>query len=112
MTDTVIYPFAVVMNMDKWNALPKDVQKVMDALVVEQAGWTGEYMDNHVKEAMDWSQKNHNVQVITLSKDEKAAWDAKLQFLTDKWVSDAKEKGLPADAIVNDIKALTAKYAK
>jgi TRAP-type C4-dicarboxylate transport system substrate-binding protein len=30
-TDTVIYPFAVVMNMDSWNALPKDVQAVMDA---------------------------------------------------------------------------------
>ena len=30
MTDTVIYPFAVVMNMDKWNSLPKDVQKAME----------------------------------------------------------------------------------
>jgi len=84
----------------------------MDDLIEEQAAWTGDYMDDHVKEAMAWSQKTHNVEVITLSKDERAAWDAKLQFLTDKWVSDAKEKGLPADAIVSDIKALTAKYAK
>ena len=29
MTDTVIYPFAVVMNMDRWKALPPDVQKVI-----------------------------------------------------------------------------------
>jgi len=112
MTDTVIYPFAVVMNMDKWKALPKDVQQVMDGLVLEQAEWTGDYMDNHVKEAIEWSKKTYNVEFITLSKEEKAAWEAKLQFLTDKWVAGAKEKGLPAEAIVSDIKASVAKYAK
>jgi len=112
MTDTVIYPFAVVMNMDKWNALPKDVQKVMDDLILEQAEWTGDYMDGHVTDAIAWSKKTHNVEFISLSKDEKAAWDAKLQFLTDKWIADAKEKGLPADAIVSDIKASVAKYSK
>ncbi len=112
MTDTVIYPFAVVMNMDKWNALPKEVQKVMDGLVLEQAEWTGDYMDGHVKDAIAWSKKTHKVEFITLSKEEKAAWDAKLQFLTDKWVAGAKEKGLPADAIVSDIKASVAKYSK
>ena len=69
-------------------------------------------MDGHVKEAIAWSKKTHNVEFITLSKDEKAAWDAKLQFLTDKWVKGAKEKGLPAEAIVGDLKALVAKHAK
>jgi TRAP-type C4-dicarboxylate transport system substrate-binding protein len=112
MTDTVIYPFAVIMNMDKWNALPKEVQKVMDGMVLEQAEWTGDYMDGHVQEAIAWSKKTHNVEFITLSKDEKAVWDAKLQFLTDKWVQGAKEKGLPAEAIVGDLKALVAKHAK
>ena len=112
MTDTVIYPFAVIMNMDKWNALPKEVQKVMDGMVLEQAKWTGDYMDGHVQEAIAWSKKTHNVEFITLSKDEKANWDAKLQFLTDKWVKGAKEKGLPAEAIVSDLQALVAKHAK
>jgi len=32
MVDTSLYPFAVVMNMDSWNALPDDVKKVMDDL--------------------------------------------------------------------------------
>ena len=112
MTDTVIYPFAVVMNMDKWNALPKEVQKVMDDLILEQAQWTGDYMDGHVTKAIEWSKKTHNVEFIELPKDEKAVWDAKLQFLTDKWVKGAKEKGLPADAIVSDLKALVSKHSK
>jgi len=109
MTDTVIYPFAVVMNMESWNKLPKDVQKVMDDLRVEQSEWTGTYMDNHVNAAMEWAKTEQNVEVIRLSADEKAKWDAKLVPLTEKWAADAKSKGFPADAIVNDIKVLIKK---
>lgn len=112
MTNTVIYPFAVVMNMDSWNALPADVQKVLDDLGTEQAEWTGSYMDNHVNESIEWSKKNYNVEFIQLSKAEKTKWDKKLEFITDKWVKDAKEKGLPAEAIVKDIKTFTKKYSK
>jgi len=67
VTNTVIYPFAVFMNKNKWNSLPKDVRQVMDDLMVEQAEWTGNYMDNHVKEAIAWSKKTYNVEFIELS---------------------------------------------
>jgi TRAP-type C4-dicarboxylate transport system substrate-binding protein len=112
MTNTVIYPFAVVMNMDSWNALPADVKKVMEDLGTEQAEWTGTYMDNHVKESIEWSKKNYNVEFIQLSDSEMATWNQKLQFITDNWVKDAKEKGLPAEAIVEDIKTLTKNHSK
>jgi len=110
VTDTVIYPFAVVMNMDSWKALPADVQKVIQDLGTEQAEWTGNYMDNHVKEAISWSKKEYKVEFVQLNKKEKAEWNNKLQFITDKWIKNSKEKGLPAEAIVKDIKALTKKY--
>ncbi len=112
MTETSIYPFAVVMNMETWNSLPKDVQKVMDDLAVEQAEWTGNYMDNHVKESVAWSKQNYNVEVIALTPAEKVVWDNKLQPITDKWVTDAKAKGLPAEAIIADIKASIKKHSK
>jgi len=112
MTDTVIYPFAVVMNKAKWEALPDDVKKVFDDLRVEQSAWTGDYMDNHVKTSMEWSVKEQGVEVITLSPEEKAKWDGKLEPLTAKWIAGAKEKGLPAEQIVADIKALIAKHSK
>ncbi len=112
VTDTVIYPFSVVMNLDKWNALPADVKKVFDDLRVEQSEWTGDYMDNHVKEAMKWSQAEQKVEVITLTAEEKAKWNALLEPLTAQWVADAKAKGLPAEQIVADIKALVKKHSK
>lgn len=110
MTDTVIYPFAVVMNMDRWKALPPDVQKVIEDMGTEQAEWTGNYMDQHVKDSMEWSVKEQKVEVITLDAATKGAWDQKLQFITDKWVTDAKAKGFPAEDIVADIQKLTEQH--
>jgi TRAP-type C4-dicarboxylate transport system substrate-binding protein len=99
-----IYPFAVVMNMDKWNSLPKDVQKVMDDMQVEQAWWTGNYMDNHVNDSIKWSIKNHNIEITNLTPQESARWDELLKPITDKWIEEAKAKGLPATEILEDIK--------
>jgi len=99
-----VYPFAVVMNMDKWNSLPKDVQKVMDGLGVEQAFWTGNYMDKHVNKSVEWSKKNHNIEITKLSKKELANWNRLLRPLKDQWITKAKAKGLPARAILRDIR--------
>jgi TRAP-type C4-dicarboxylate transport system substrate-binding protein len=111
LTDTVIYPFAVVMNIDKWNALPEEVKAVIENMRVEQALWTGTYMDDHVNEANAWSKKEQGVEFIRLSPAEKAKWDAKLSFMTENWIKSATEKGYPGEAIVNDIKALSAKHS-
>jgi TRAP-type C4-dicarboxylate transport system substrate-binding protein len=99
-----VYPFAVVMNMDKWNSLPKDVQKVMDGLGIEQAFWTGNYMDKHVDKSVEWSKKNHNIEITKLTKKELANWNRLLRPLKDKWITKAKAKGLPARAILRDIR--------
>jgi len=99
-----VYPFAVVMNMDKWNSLPKDVQDVMDGLGVEQAFWTGNYMDKHVNKSIDWSKKNHNIEITKLTQKELANWNRLLRPLKDKWITQAKAKGLPARAILRDIR--------
>ena len=109
MLNGPVYPFAVVMNWDSWNKLPKDVQKVMDDLGKEQSEWTGKYMDDHVNESLDWSKKTHNIEIIELSPGEKAKWDAKLAPIADKWIKDASAKGLPAKEIVADIQAAAQK---
>jgi len=110
LTNTLIVPFAVVMNMDKWNSLPKDVQMVMEGLGVQQAMWTGAYMDNHVAVADEWSKNVQNVEFIELAPAEKAKWDAKLSFVAENWIKKANEKGFPGQAIVADIKTFTKMY--
>jgi TRAP-type C4-dicarboxylate transport system substrate-binding protein len=107
-----VVSFAVVMNMNKWNSLPPDVKKVMDDLRKDQAIWTGQYVDNHVKEAMEWSQKTYNVQVFKLSPQELSRWYALLKPMTDEHVKAVEAKGLPAKAILDDVMKLKEKYSK
>jgi TRAP-type C4-dicarboxylate transport system substrate-binding protein len=110
ITDTVIYPFSVVMNMEKWNSLPPDVQKVMNDLIREHSEWTGTYMDKHVIESLEWSKKEQGVEVIDLSAQEKAKWDALLKPITNDWIKGADAKGIPGNAIVEDILTFKKSY--
>ncbi len=112
VTNTVVYPFAVVMNRAKWNSLPDDVKKVINDLSKEQAIWTGNYMDNHVKEAVKWSKEKYKVEVIHLQKDEKIRWEKPLKEIVSEWIKRMKKYGIPGDKLVKDIKALTEKYSK
>ncbi len=109
MTNTVVYPFAVVMNKAKWNALPEDVKKVMDDLAREQAKWTGTYMDGHVDNAVAWSKETHQVEFITLDEKTTEEWNTPLAPITEKWITKATSKGFPGKTIVDDISALIAR---
>lgn len=110
MTNTVVYPFAVVMNKARWNALPDDVKKVMDDLAKEQAAWTGTYMDGHVEKAVSWSKETHKVEFITLGSENTAKWNAALLPITEKWIKNADSKGLPGKDIVDSISAFIASH--
>ncbi|EPR41099.1 Extracellular solute-binding protein, family 7 [Desulfovibrio sp. X2] len=113
VTNLPVYPFAVIMNKRAWASLPKDVQKVIDDLSLEQAEWTGTYWDEHVKEALDWSKQNFGIAVYRLSPEDKATMKKEIAPLVDKWKLEATKAGLPADAILKDIEAAkTANEAK
>lgn len=108
-----VVSFAVVMNPKKWSSLPEDVKKAFDDLRKEQAIWTGQYVDEHVNEALKWSKEKYgNFQVINLSKDELAKWYALLKPMTEKYLKDTDAKGLQAKAILDDVMKFKEKYTK
>jgi TRAP-type C4-dicarboxylate transport system substrate-binding protein len=108
-----VVSFAVVMNKDKWNALPADVKKIFDDMRREQAEWTGTYVDNHVKEALTWSKEKYkDFQVFELPKSDSAEIPRLMQPIIDGYVKKTNALGLPGDQIVKDINLLKAKYEK
>lgn len=110
-TDTVLYPFAVVMNLDSWKSLPQDVQEVFEELGPQQAAWTGTYMDRHVEESIAWSKKNHGVEVIELSSEQDSNWNKTLVTpIVDEMVQKMEDKGLPGQALIQDILDFSAMY--
>jgi TRAP-type transport system periplasmic protein len=79
----------------------------------EQALWTGTYVDDHVKEALEWSkQKYKDFQVFELPKADYAEIPKLMQPIIDAYVKKVTASGLPGDQIVKDINALKAKYEK
>ncbi len=112
MTNTVVYPFAVVMNLNRWKSLPDNVKKVMDDLAEDQAKWTGNYMDSHVKDAIEWSKKVHKVEFIKLDKKSAEKWNSKLSPIVNRWIDRADKKGLKGKEIVNTIKKLIRENLK
>ena len=38
-------------------------------------------------------------------------WKAAAQRVTDEWIAEMKSKGVDGQALVNDVRALVAKYA-
>ncbi|MDD5243219.1 MAG: TRAP transporter substrate-binding protein [Syntrophorhabdaceae bacterium] len=111
-TNLFVVSFAVVMNKDKWNSLPADVKKVIDDLGREQALWTGTYVDNHVKESLDWSKQKYNHQLLKLSASDMAEMGKLLKPMIDEYVQKVTAQGLPGQQIMKDVYQLKDKYEK
>ena len=107
-----VVTFSVVMNKDKWNALPADVKKVIDGMRKEWALWTGNYVDNHVQESLAWSKEKYNLQIFELPTDEKAEVPKLIRPLIDSYAERVTKAGLPGNQIMKDVYTLKEKYEK
>jgi len=86
----------VVMNKAKWNALPADVQKIIDGIDEEWIEKMGRLWDELDKEGKEvFIQKGGKV--VILSKEEDARWAERLRPILDDYVKDMKSKGLPGE---------------
>lgn len=110
MANQAVYPFAVIMNKSAWDRLPDDVKQVFDDLAAHHAAWTGRYLDNHVKESMEWSKANYGVQVHEFSDADLAAMQERTRPLFDAWAVRAQDKGVDAKAILSKVDELKVKY--
>jgi TRAP-type C4-dicarboxylate transport system substrate-binding protein len=88
--------FFVAMNKEKWNALPADVQKIIETINAEWAGKTGKLWDEADKSGKAFSLKLDN-KIISLSKEENQRWAAAAKPVLDDYVKRMKEKGLAGD---------------
>jgi TRAP-type C4-dicarboxylate transport system substrate-binding protein len=88
--------FFTVMNKDKWNQLPPDIQKIIDTLNeewIEKAAASWDKWDTDGREAM----KKKGNTFIRLSKEEDARWAEKMKPILDDYVQATKSKKLPGD---------------
>ena len=86
----------IVINKDKWNALPENIQKTIEGINNEWVEKMGRLWDELDKEGKDvFIQKGGKVTV--LSKEENARWQARLRPILDDYTKNMKSKGLPGE---------------
>ena len=103
--------FFLAMNKDKFAGLPDDLKAVIDKnsgmAFAKQAGKMWDDVGAEVAAKVKASGKNT---VSEISEEEKARWVAATQPVRDKWVEDMKGKGADGVALIEQAKALIAKY--
>jgi TRAP-type transport system periplasmic protein len=86
----------IVMNKNKWNSLPPDIQKIFTEVNEEWIEKQARTWDEIEKEGIDFTKKRGN-KIIYLSKEEDARWAAAVKPIVDEYVKTTKAKGLPGD---------------
>jgi hypothetical protein len=71
----------------------------------------GNMWDDAGAQVLDMVKKRGNT-VSSVSEDEKARWIKATQPLIDSWVAQVKDKGLDGNKLIEQAKALVAKYDK
>jgi TRAP-type C4-dicarboxylate transport system substrate-binding protein len=103
--------FAIVMNKDKWNSIPPDIQKIIDTMSAEYIEKYAAMWDDIEKSGKAYLVKRGN-KINTLSKEEEAKWVEKAQPIFDDYVKKMKEKGLPGDEALKFARDYLKPYRK
>lgn len=104
--------FTVVMNQEKWDSLPEDVQDVIDEISREMSVQGGQHFDEHVEESLEWSIENEGLEVLELTEEEREKWlEISTEARQDK-IDAALEKGFPAEEYVDRMNELIEKYSE
>jgi TRAP-type C4-dicarboxylate transport system substrate-binding protein len=101
----------IILNRDKWNKLPADVQKIFE----EESAW---YQEEAVKLDMGEVQKAMNVvkeakhTITYLAPEELRMWAEAAAPVHQAWIADYEGKGKPARAIFEEYRRLVQQYGK
>jgi TRAP-type C4-dicarboxylate transport system substrate-binding protein len=115
-----LFPFGgkmqiILINKNSWNKLPPDIQATFKAMVPDaiQINIDAFFVKNQPLFPMsDQLVKDNNLQVIQPSAEDLAALKKVCGGLADVWATDTDKKGLSGTKILNDYRALVAKYEK
>jgi TRAP-type C4-dicarboxylate transport system substrate-binding protein len=100
-----VAPFFVSMNMDRWNSLPPEIQKVFNEVSSEYIDIAGDAWDKGSAAGLQYA-KDEGLEVITLSPEERTRWHAAYESLRKEYIQNMESKGLPGKAFLEEIDRL------
>lgn len=102
---------AVIMNQDKWESLPEDIQDIIDDSIPEAVDLADSCQILAYKDALERLPGECGTTVITLSASELARFAEADDPVRDAFIASLDAEGLPASEIYADYLTLSEKYA-
>jgi TRAP-type C4-dicarboxylate transport system substrate-binding protein len=100
-------PWDLMINLEKFNSLPPDVQKIMldagkEAEIAMASELAAKWRDRILAA---W--KTQGVTFSTFPLDERAKWAAQVEDIPTEWALEMEKKGLPGWQIMNRYQEIT-----
>jgi len=104
--------FFTIMNLDKWNRLPPDVQQAIESVSGHVANELyASIWEKPVAPAIAEA-KELGSEITPISADEYARWQEVAEGIHNKWIANIEAKGLPGQAVYDETIRLAKQYAK
>jgi len=105
--------FAVIMNKESFNGLPKEIQQIMDTLSKDLVTNGADIIVSENSDGRDNFIKNGG-QIIQLKPEQEKAWDDAKAGLERTWLEDMQKigKGEPAEKMLKRFKEIAAEKIK
>jgi len=101
----------VVMNLKKWNALPKELRKMIEEVNEEWVVVHGEAWDKSDDEGRAYTVSKGN-EIIALSEEENGRWAELVSPIIEDYITATDAQGLPGTKAVAKAKELIDTYSK
>ncbi|UCF56768.1 MAG: hypothetical protein JSW15_11975, partial [Deltaproteobacteria bacterium] len=102
--------FYAIMNLKKWNSLPKDLQKAFDAVAKDAAMEAGQIWDFIQTEGEKYAVKATGHKFLHFSDAEAARIVELLKPIRGSYIKRVTALGLPGEKLANDASKLVQKY--
>jgi len=109
-----IYTSAVffnTMNLEAWNSLPPDIQKVFTEVGEEMPAVSGRFAEEHEMVGLKYGLEKR-MEVNYLTPQETARWMNLIKPVQDKWAGEMEAKGFPAKKMLEDQYKFAEQYNK
>jgi TRAP-type C4-dicarboxylate transport system substrate-binding protein len=100
------------MNKAKHAALPPDLKKVLDANSGQVAATMAAKVWDEQADVVEAMVRKRGNTVSAISAEEAANWRKATAPVTEAWIAQVKERGLDGGKMIENARALIAKYEK
>ncbi|WP_291321421.1 TRAP transporter substrate-binding protein [Desulfonatronospira sp.] len=104
--------FMKIMNRNKWDSLPPDIQEIIQEMNDEFAYEYGRLRAEHTKLGLEYGKEQHGINYYELDAQEEEKWLQRIEPVVTDWIQRREDRGLPGKEAVELVRELDAKFSQ